>query len=29
MPMLSVFRDYTKSLVAGILVSLATFVPST
>ncbi len=25
-PMLSVFRDYTKSLVAGILVSLATFV---
>src|ERR1700736_3182066 len=26
MPMLSVFRDYTKSLVAGILVSLATFV---
>jgi len=25
-PILSVFRDYTKSLVAGILVSLATFV---
>src|SRR3984885_12499828 len=25
-PMLTVFRDYTKSLVAGILVSLATFV---
>ena len=25
-PMLSVFRDYTKALVAGILVSLATFV---
>src|SRR5580700_4612467 len=25
-PMVSVFRDYTKSLVAGILVSLATFV---
>ncbi len=26
LPMLSVFRDYTKALVAGILVSLATFV---
>ncbi len=26
MPVLSVFRDYTKALVAGILVSLATFV---
>jgi metabolite-proton symporter len=26
LPMLTVFRDYTKALVAGILVSLATFV---
>jgi len=26
LPMLAVFRDYTKALVAGILVSLATFV---